>query len=492
MNFTLQNDVLANITSDCLILAIYDEKLSPNTQLVDSVAKSKLSAIVASGDLSQAGASILIHDVPGISAKRVALINLGQQDKLSLTSLRKHIQPLAAKLASTKITSLHFAIDEIELDNLPVHLAYAVADAVYKSDYHKTDTKATPHNLTQVSFAGANSADLAKGLEQASAINQAMLLTKKLADLPSNICNPTYMAEQALELAKTYSNLQVDVQSEEQIKAHGMGAFASVSQGSVQDAKLITIEYKGADAQEQPYVIVGKGVTFDTGGISIKPSQSMEEMKYDMCGAASVLGIMQAVAMLKLPINLVGVMGCTENMPGGKASKPGDIVTTMSGQTVEVINTDAEGRLVLCDCLTYVEKYQPKAVIDMATLTGACVVALGHTATGLYANQHQDYPTLGQDLQAAADLSGDKAWLMPLWEEYQADLHSNFADLANCGPRGGAGSISAACFLEKFVNYPWAHLDIAGTAWTSGKNIHATGRPVPMIMNYLINRVVGA
>lgn len=269
------------------------------------------------------------------------------------------------------------------------------------------------------------------------------------------------------------------------MKKLGMGSLLSVAQGSKQPAKLITLEYKGAKKSEQPVALVGKGVTFDTGGISLKPPAAMDEMKYDMCGAASVLGTLSAVAELELPINVVGVIPAVENMPGGRATKPGDIFTSLSGQTVEVLNTDAEGRLILCDALTYSRKFKPAVVIDIATLTGACVIALGKHATGLMSN-HQP---LAADLLAAAEEACDRAWQLPIWDEYQQQLHSNFADMANIGGRD-AGTITAACFLSRFTeDYHWAHLDIAGTAWLSGRNKGATGRPVGLLTQYILNRL---
>ena len=489
MKFQINDASIETIASDCLVVAYHKNKLSKAADILNQLTDNEYTAVTASGDLDKTGSYHIWHKTKGIAARRVVLVSLGTVSAISLLQIQKHLQPLLDKLVSLHINSIHFDFTGIKIDNLYLHLAKLVGNSSYRPHALKSSNTEHIADLKLISFAGKKAdTKLLADIQNIQAIGEGVLLTKKIADLPSNICTPSYMAEQAIALAKEHNSLNVEVQSEQEIIAAGMGAFASVSRGSSEDAKLVTIEYLGGKKQDKPYVIIGKGVTFDTGGISIKPSQNMEEMKYDMCGAASVLGIMKAVAICKLPINLVGVMGCTENMPSGNATKPGDIVTTMSGQTVEIINTDAEGRLVLCDCLTYVKKYNPKAVIDMATLTGACVVALGHTATGLYANNHPDYQELGQDLQQAANISDDKAWLMPLWPEYHEDLHSNFADIANCGPRGSAGSISAACFLEKFVSYPWAHLDIAGTAWKSGKNIHATGRPVPMIMQYLISR----
>jgi leucyl aminopeptidase len=308
-------------------------------------------------------------------------------------------------------------------------------------------------------------------------------LARDLGNLPANVCTPSYLADQARELAKRY-RMKVTVLEREDMEKLGMGALLSVARGSVQPPKLIVLEHRGGPRVQKPVALVGKGVTFDTGGISLKPSAEMDEMKFDMCGAASVLGTLKAAAEMKLPLNVVGVIPTTENMPGGRATKPGDIVTTLSGQTVEVLNTDAEGRLILCDALTYAERYDPAAVVDIATLTGACVIALGHVASGLFANEEG----LARELLTAGETAYDRAWHMPLWDDYQEQLKSNFADFANIGGRP-AGSVTAACFLSRFTRkFKWAHLDIAGTAWKSGREKGATGRPVPLLTQFLVNR----
>jgi leucyl aminopeptidase len=311
-----------------------------------------------------------------------------------------------------------------------------------------------------------------------------MNLAKQLGDLPGNVCTPTYLAEQALSIGEKFDSVNTTVLEEADMEALGMGSLLSVSRGSVQPAKLITLEYTG-NGDAKPVVLVGKGLTFDAGGISLKPSQGMDEMKYDMCGSASVLGTVRAVAELKLPINLVGVIPSSENLPDGDANKPGDIVTSMAGKTIEILNTDAEGRLILCDALTYSERFNPDTIIDIATLTGAIIVALGNVTTGLMAN-NQD---LADDLIKAGNDSYDRTWQLPLWDDYQKQLDSNFADIANVGGKE-AGSVTAACFLSRFTEqYKWAHLDIAGTAWVSGKAKGATGRPVPLLVQYLLNKI---
>jgi leucyl aminopeptidase len=314
-----------------------------------------------------------------------------------------------------------------------------------------------------------------------------MSLTKDLGNLAPNICTPSYLAEQAKELAKTYK-LKATILDKKEMEKQKMGALLAVARGSHQPPKLIALEYQGAGKKDKPVVLVGKGVTFDTGGISLKPAAEMDEMKFDMSGAASVLGTIKAIAEMNLPVNVVGIIPATENMPGGSATKPGDVVTSMSGQTIEVLNTDAEGRLILCDALTYAERYDPEIVIDIATLTGACVIALGNIATGLMSNDD----ALAQEVINAGEQAADRVWQLPLWDDYQELLKSNFADMANIGGRAG-GTITAACFLSRFTKkFRWAHLDIAGTAWKSGKEKGSTGRPVPLLTQFLINRAAAA
>jgi leucyl aminopeptidase len=322
-------------------------------------------------------------------------------------------------------------------------------------------------------------AALAEGL----AIAAGMELAKDLGNLPGNICTPSYLADQATEISKSHG-LAVDILDRADMEKLGMNTLLSVARGSHEPPKFIVLRHTGGAAGAKPVVLVGKGITFDSGGISLKPGAEMDEMKYDMCGAASVLGTLKAAALMKLPLNVIGVIPSTENMPGGAATKPGDVITSMSGQTVEILNTDAEGRLILCDALTYVERFGPECVVDIATLTGACVIALGHVATGLLANNEG----LAKELLDAGQDSYDRVWQMPLWDDYQEQLKSNFADMANIGGRP-AGTITAACFLARFTEkYHWAHLDIAGTAWRSGKEKGATGRPVPLLAHFLMDR----
>jgi leucyl aminopeptidase len=323
-------------------------------------------------------------------------------------------------------------------------------------------------------------------MREGSAIAAGMTLTRDLGNLPANVCTPTYLADTSVKLGREWK-LAVEVLEQKDMEKLGMGSLLSVTRGSREPPKFVILRYSGGGKRERPVVLVGKGITFDTGGISLKPAAEMDEMKFDMCGAASVLGTLRAVAELKLKLNVIGLVPTCENMPGGAATKPGDIVTSLSGQTVEILNTDAEGRLILADALSYAERFEPQAVVDIATLTGACIIALGHVCSGLFASKDD----LALELQAAGAESWDRVWRLSLWEDYHEQLKSNFADFANIGGRP-AGSVTAACFLSKFTGkYDWAHLDIAGTAWKSGREKGATGRPVPLLTTFLMKRAKG-
>ncbi|HEX8964117.1 MAG TPA: leucyl aminopeptidase, partial [Rhodocyclaceae bacterium] len=361
-----------------------------------------------------------------------------------------------------------------------------VYEALYRFDTLKSKKDEVRRPLRKITFAVESRGELSAAeiaLSRAQAVAEGVSLAKDLGNLPGNICTPNYLAEQAQAIAKEFS-LPVEVLEREDMEKLGMHSLLSVAKGSHQPPKFIVLRHEGGKKEDKPIVLVGKGITFDTGGISLKPAAEMDEMKYDMCGAASVLGTLKAAAQMKLPLNVVVIVPTTENMPGGGASKPGDIVTSMSGQTVEILNTDAEGRLILCDALTYVERLEPACVVDVATLTGACVIALGHIVTGLLANDDG----LARELLEAGQEAYDRAWQLPLWDDYQEQLQSNFADMANIGGRP-AGTITAACFLSRFAKkYEWAHLDIAGTAWKSGKEKGATGRPVPQLTHFLMAR----
>ncbi len=491
MEFSIKQADPEKLRSGCLVVGVFEGgKLSAAAQALDKAAKHYLSDVIAHGDMAgKTSSTLLLQKIPGTAAERVLLVGLGKPGELNSKATVEILRAAFGALNATpaKDTALYLIDDSIGLDSAWVikQAVLAASESIYRSDSMKSKpSKAAA--LKNITFASSDkpNAALKTLLDQAVAITHGMKLAKDLGNLPGNICTPTYLAAKALTLSKEHKTIKTTVLEEKDMQKLGMGSLLSVTRGSEQPAKLISLEYQGADKKQKPIVLVGKGITFDSGGISLKPGAEMDEMKYDMCGAASVLGTMQAIAEMGLKLNVVGVIPTCENMPSGIATKPGDIVTSMSGQTIEILNTDAEGRLILCDALTYSAKFNPDTVIDIATLTGACVIALGHVASGLFSNEDK----LGQELLAAGEQVHDRAWLLPLWEDYQPLLDSNFADMQNIGGRAG-GTITAACFLSRFTKeYRWAHLDIAGTAWKSGKEKGATGRPVPLLSQYLINR----
>ncbi|MBK9160835.1 MAG: leucyl aminopeptidase [Nitrosomonadales bacterium] len=491
MEFSIKQASPDKLKSGCIAVGVFEGgKLSKAAQALDKATGHALSEIVGHGDMSgKASSTLLLHKLPGIAATRVLLVGLGKAGKLDSKASAGILQATLKALHNTpsKDAALFIVDESIGKDAAWVlkQAIIAAADGAYRADSLKSKP-AKAATLKHITFATLNKPDAAlrQTVEQAAAIARGMALTKDLGNLPGNICTPSYLAAKALALAKEYKSIKTTVLEEKDMQKLGMGSLLSVTRGSEQPAKLITMEYRGGDKKQKPVVLVGKGITFDSGGISLKPGADMDEMKYDMSGAGSVLGTLQAVAEMGLPLNVVGVIPTCENLPSGKATKPGDIVTSMSGQTIEILNTDAEGRLILCDALTYSAKFKPDTVIDIATLTGACVIALGHVASGLFANDDK----LAGELIAAGEQSHDRVWQLPLWDDYQPLLDSNFADMQNIGGRAG-GSITAACFLARFTrDYRWAHLDIAGTANKSGKDKGATGRPVPLLAQYLINR----
>ena len=477
----------------CVVVGIFhDNELSEHASQIDTVSQGFLSEMLAMGDLGdKAGNTMVLYKVPDVKAERVLLVNCGKKEKFNVAAFHKVVNGALAALKNHDLDEVSFYLQLLEVEKYDIHWKIRqVIELAVSAEYQFEQLKSEPEEASKVintlSFAYAEAdADRAeKAINEGQAIANGVALAKDLANLPGNICTPSYLADQALQLEKNAENLQVKVLEEAEMKALGMGALLSVSSGSREPAKLIVLEYHGGDESQKPIVLVGKGLTFDAGGISLKPSVGMDEMKYDMCGGASVLGVMKALAELRSPINVTGVIPSSENLPDGAANKPGDIVTSMSGQTIEVLNTDAEGRLILCDALTFSAKFNPDVVIDIATLTGACVVALGKHPSGLLSND----ATLTQGLIAAGEYSRDRVWQLPLWDEYQEQLDSNFADMANIGGKE-AGTITAACFLSKYTeDYQWAHLDIAGTAWKSGKDKGATGRPVSLLMQYIIDR----
>ncbi|MBV1775236.1 leucyl aminopeptidase [Burkholderiaceae bacterium DAT-1] len=483
VEFSIKASALDKLKSPVLVIAVRNGKeLSAAGQALDAAANGHISAVIKLGDLSaKAGSTVVLHKVAGVAAERIVLVSLGDSEK----EYRAAYGAAARIVDGFAVKEAVFAIDQLPegktLEWSVEEAACAVVDASYRFDQTKSkkDTRQALAKATFVVVKGgekAAEAAAARGQALGTAVNYA----KDLGNLAPNYCTPTYLAGRAQEIAKQFG-MKVEILERPALEKLGMGSFISVAKGSTEAMKLIVLKHEGGKKGDKPVVLVGKAITFDSGGISLKPGEGMDEMKYDMMGGGSVIATMHAVGELKLPLNVIAIVPACENMPAGNASKPGDIVTTMNGLTVEILNTDAEGRLILCDALTYAERFTPAAVVDVATLTGACVIALGHITTGLYANKD----ALAQELMAASATSGDRAWHMPLFEEYHEGLKSNFADLANVGGRPG-GSITAACFLSRFTEkYDWAHLDVAGTAWKSGAQKGATGRPVPLLTRFL-------
>ena len=492
MEISIKRGSLRMHKTACIAVGVLaGKRLSPSALRLDKASRGALTRIVKRGDISgNLSEALMVPDVSGIAAERVLLVGCGKADGISGLEYLGVLNAAAKALCGAGIKNATTTLGEISVKDRDTawkqqQIAVSLNHAAYRFERLKSKPSRKPA-LTRVwSTVEDSEADAALvGLRIGNAIALGMALTRDLANLPGNYCTPTHLAEAAEALAKAYASLEVTVLDEADMLKLGMGSLLSVARGSRQPPKLITVEYRGAGAAP-PVVLVGKGVTFDSGGISIKPAAAMDEMKFDMTGAASVLGVMKAVAELGLEINVVGVAPATENLPDGSATKPGDVVTSMSGQTIEILNTDAEGRLILCDALTYSARFKPDVVIDIATLTGACVIALGSHASGLLSN----HDALADDLLAAGQRAGDRAWRLPLWDEYHKQLESPFADVANVGGRE-AGTITAACFLSRFTkDFHWAHLDIAGTAWTGGKTKGSTGRPVPLLMEYLLGRV---
>lgn len=482
-------------STQCLVVACFDgSKLSAAANAINAADAKQLEALLKREKFTgKVGQALLLFNPQGITAERLLVLGFGDLDKLgnaSADNFRKALQKLPDALKSTPCSEISLILGDINIDQKSAEWQARQAVETLIASQHRADSlKSKPAEpsfvLTKVNlgFGKAQLTEAAKGIKIGQAIAKGVDFARELGNLPGNVCTPSYLANEAKRLARGQTALSVKVLEEKAMKELGMGSLLSVSAGSDQPAKLIVLEYKGGNKKDAPFALVGKGITFDTGGISIKPGAGMDEMKFDMCGAASVLGTFKALVELLPAINVVGIIAASENMPSGSATKPGDIVTSMSGQTIEVLNTDAEGRLVLCDALTYTERFKPKTVIDIATLTGACVVALGNHASGLFSNNE----ALAQAILKAGQAANDRAWQMPLWDDYQKQLDSNFADIANIGGPAG-GSITAACFLSRFTrNFAWAHLDIAGTAWHSGAAKGATGRPVPLLVQYLLD-----
>jgi len=495
MEFSASTSNPVRRKTDALIVGVYHKrKLTGLASAVDEASNGHLRAVIGSGDMDgKSGSTLVLHRLPGVKARRVVLVGCGKRRDFDLRALCKASEAGARALAKGGATSAVSELAALEIKG--VSLAERVrasveasSAALYRFDEYRTGNDDDRASLESLEFTLSSRADVDKanaGIARASAIAAGVRHARDLANHPANVCTPSYLADQARSLAREFDSIETTVLDEQELDRLEMGGMLAVSRGSRQSAYLICMEYRGGSEDDKPLVLVGKGVTFDTGGISIKPAQTMDEMKFDMGGAASVFGVVRACAEMGVAANVVGVVPTVENMPDGNAYRPGDIITTMSGQTVEVINTDAEGRLILADALTWAKRFEPHTIIDIATLTGACIIALGAHASALLTKND----TLARQLQGAGDTSGDRCWRLPLWDDYQEQLKSPFADMVNAGGRA-AGTVTAACFLSRFAEdyRRWAHLDIAGTAWVSGSNKCATGRPVPLLMQYLLEQ----
>lgn len=495
MEFSVKSGSPEKQRSACIVVGVYEpRRLSAVAEQLDKISEGYISNLLRRGDLEgKPGQMLLLHHVPNVLSERVLLVGCGKERELDERQYRQIIAKTISTLNETGSMEAVCFLSELHVKGRDTywkvrHAVETTQDCLYVFDKLKSKKDETRRPLRKIVFNVPTRRDLTigeKAVEHGLAISSGIKQCKDVGNLPPNICTPLYLAEQAKALAELSDKVSVEVLNAEALAAHGMNSYLAVGRGSINGPQMSVIKYNGAADDSAPVVLVGKGLTFDSGGISLKPGDGMDEMKYDMCGAASVLGTVHAVIALGLPVNLVAVLAAAENMPDANAYRPGDILTTMSGQTVEVLNTDAEGRLVLCDALTYVERFDPDVVIDVATLTGACVVALGKHASGLLSNHNP----LAHEILNASEQSGDRAWRLPLWDDYQDQLESPFADFSNLGGRA-AGTITAACFLSRFTRkYNWAHLDIAGTAWRSGgKDKGSTGRPVALLTQFLLNR----
>ena len=495
MEFSVNKVAADKQRASCIVVGIFEgRRLSPAARAIDGASGGELAKLIRSfGATGAIGQTLALNNVPDVAAKRVLLVGCGKKGAMATNQYRRVLTAGVGKLNESGVKDATLCLAELEVKNQDIYwkirqMVESVRDSAYRFDQLKSEANATKQpNLSRVVCAIPGQRDKGRaeqGMADAIGISDGVDVARDLGNLPGNICTPTYLAAQARKMARAHKSIKVRVLGEAEMKRLGMGTLLSVSRGSQEPAKFITLAYNGSRAKKRPAVLIGKGVTFDSGGISIKPAAQMDEMKFDMCGAASVLGVVKMAASLALPVNIVGIVAATENLPGSAASKPGDIYTSMSGQSVEVLNTDAEGRLVLCDALTYASRFDPDVVVDIATLTGACVIALGSHAAGLFSNNDK----LADALLDAGEFSHDRAWRLPLWEEYGESLKSNFADVANVGGREG-GAITAASFLSRFAgDYRWAHLDIAGVAWRGGKTKGSTGRPVRLLSQFLLDR----
>ena len=492
MEFTIKSGSPEKQRSACVVVGVFDNrKLSLSAELIDRASNGYVSEIIRRGDMEgKLGSTLLLHNVRGTLADRVLLVGLGKERDFRDKEFRSSVRSAVKLLNETGSYEAVVYLTEEKVKRREVgwrveHAVVVAMEAVYRFEQMKSQPTEVRRPLRKLTLSVPQRSDLTAGEKSAArglAIAHGMELARDLGNLPGNVCTPAYLGDRAFGLAREFPDLKVQVLDRTQIEALGMGSFLSVTNGSEVPPRFIVMEYMNSPRKARPFVLVGKGITFDTGGVSLKPAPDMDHMKFDMCGAASVFGTMRAMLELRPPLSVVGLVPACENMPSGRATKPGDIVKSMSGQTIEILNTDAEGRLVLADALTYAERYEPEAVVDVATLTGAMVIALGHVACGVFSNSD----ALQRALLAAGDEAYDRGWPLPLWDDYHEGLASNFADFANIAGRAG-GSITAACFLSKFARkFDWAHLDIAGIAYREGKDKGATGRPVPLLANWLL------
>jgi len=494
MEFLVKSGSPAKQRSACIVVGVFEpRRLSAAAEVLDEVSEGYLSALLRRGDIEgKVGQVLFLHHVPNVLSERVLLVGCGKERELTEKEYKQIIEKSITTLNDTGALEAISFLSELHIKGRDSYWAVRQAvettqDSLYSFDQFKTTKDSARRPLRKLTFNVPSRKELARAelaLQHGLAIAEGMTLCKDLANMPPNICTPLYLSQQAQELDQKFDKITTEVVDTEQMRELGMNSYLAVAQGSANPAYMSIMNYQGGPSDQKPIVLVGKGLTFDSGGISLKPGAGMDEMKYDMGGAASVFGTMQSIAKLDLNINVIGLVAAAENMPSSNAYRPGDILTTMSGLTVEVLNTDAEGRLVLCDALTYVERFEPECVVDMATLTGACIIALGHNISALMS----PHKGLTNELLSASNQASDKAWQLPMDDDFQKQLDSPFADMANIGGRP-AGSITAACFLSRFTKaYTWAHLDIAGTAWRSGAQKGATGRPVPLLTQFVINR----
>jgi leucyl aminopeptidase len=492
MQYFVTTNAPTTVETDCVAVAVFEQgELSPSAMTINDQSDGYIKQVIARGDIKgKAGQTLLLHDVAGVSSPRILLVGCGKKGETTENNFNSAITAMTKVLNTSGASDANSCLAEITIHSRSHHwkvrqTAITAESALYKYTQTKSDVKPQDNPLERLTFMTSEDIQQTElAAQTGNAIANGMNLARELSNLPGNVCTPTYLAAQAIEIGNNFDSVTTTILDEAEMEELGMGSLLSVSRGSREPAKLITMNYQGA-GDARPVVLVGKGLTFDAGGISLKPSQAMDEMKYDMCGSASVFGTISAIAELNLPINVVGVIPSSENLPDGDANKPGDIVTSMAGKTIEILNTDAEGRLILCDALTYSARFNPEVVIDIATLTGAIIVALGSQASGLMSNNQE----LADALLQAGNDSHDRTWQLPIWDDYQQQLDSNFADIANIGGKE-AGSVTAACFLSRFTeDFNWAHLDIAGTAWKGGKAKGATGRPVPLLVQFLLNHI---